>query len=143
MTRVPSPKRYCLLRAGVCSARQSWFLVGVHHPESYTGTPPPGRRNHPTPACYPSHSPSHGYWHSKLCWPTPEVTASIQYRPEGIARAGKLSCRAVGTAGGAVYELADCRCAVTERCFGFFAWFLLTIRFIADRSVSRQPRNRP
>ena len=32
MTRVPSPKRCCLLRAGVCSARQSWFPVRVHCP---------------------------------------------------------------------------------------------------------------
>ena len=28
--------------------------------QSCTGTPPPGRRNHPTATCYPSHSPSHG-----------------------------------------------------------------------------------
>ena len=27
--------------------------------QSYTGTPPPGRRNHPTPTCHPSHSSSH------------------------------------------------------------------------------------
>ena len=75
--------------------------------QSHTGTPPPGRRNHPTPTYYSSHSPSHGSkpltLDSKWCWPTPVVTASLQYRRQGMARAGKPSCRAAGTSRSRIY----------------------------------------
>ena len=97
----PRPLSYCLLRARVCSARQSWFLVRVHYPQHTPEHPHLAggiaRVPHAILDIHPHMGQSH--WHSKLCWPTPVVTASLQYRPDGMARAGKLSCRAVGTAG--------------------------------------------
>ena len=60
MTRVPSPKRCCPLRAGGMLSKTVVVPRKLALSQSCTGTPQPGRQNHPTPTCYLSHSPSHG-----------------------------------------------------------------------------------
>ena len=86
------PFRYYLLMARACYGASS---------QSNPGTPPPGRRNHLTKTCHPSHSPSHGSRPLALIAALANTRSdripSVSAR-EGLAQEGNLECRAVSTA---------------------------------------------